>query len=206
MRGFAQGAPSKDVHALATAVDAHYNHLRSLHASFTEHYAGMGQQRTEHGDLLLGKPGRMRWTYSNGKVFLLDGKSAISYVPGDIEAQRVPAKQLDDLRSPPRFLLGHTQLEKELNGLHAEGTPDGTVILSGAPRFGSGADSARLQRVSLRILPQTGTITGLELQEIDGARTSFDLSAQEENIPLKADDFRFSAPAGVRVVDGLPPV
>ena len=29
--------------------------------------------------------------------------------------QRIQAKQLDDLRSPLRFLLGHTELEKEMD-------------------------------------------------------------------------------------------
>ena len=52
-----------------------------------------------------------------GKVFVLDGKFAWFYTPGDAQATRVPAKQLDDLRSPLRFLLGHTQLKKELDNL-----------------------------------------------------------------------------------------
>ncbi len=73
--------------------------------------------KTESGTLVLKKPGRMRWTYDQpaGKVFVLDGKSCVVIHPGTDQAQRVPAKQLDDLRSPLRFLLGHTQLKKELD-------------------------------------------------------------------------------------------
>ena len=33
-----------------------------------------------------------------------------------------PPTQLDDLRSPLRFLLGHTQLQKELEGLTLSST------------------------------------------------------------------------------------
>ena len=104
---------------LAKKVDAHYNHLHSLEAHYTERYQGMGMDRSETGTLTLLKPGRMRWAYDSppGKVFILDGTNAISYTPGDAEATRFPEKRLDDLRSPLRFLLGHTELEKELQGL-----------------------------------------------------------------------------------------
>ena len=117
MGGLAQGdAP------IIRKVDDHYNHLSSLRTHYTEHYNGMGMDRAEEGTLLLKKPGRMRWNYADpvGKVFVLDGKFAWFYTPGDTQAQRIPAKELDDLRSPLRFLLGHTQLKKELGLGNAE--------------------------------------------------------------------------------------
>ena len=115
--------------AIVRKVDDHYNRLNSLSARYTEHYAGMGMDRTESGALLLKKPGRMRWAYDQpaGKVFILDGKFAWFYTPGDPQAQRIPAKQLDDLRSPLRFLLGHTQLTKELDTLTV--TPGSTTAV-----------------------------------------------------------------------------
>ena len=104
---------------MAARVDRHYNQLHSLKAGFTESYQGMGVKRTESGTMLLLKPGRMRWDYTSppGKIFLLDGKFAWFYTRGDRQVQRIPAKELDDLRSPLRFLLGHTELEKEMSGL-----------------------------------------------------------------------------------------
>jgi outer membrane lipoprotein carrier protein len=132
---FAGAQVSADAHALAAKVDDHYNHLTSLRASYTEHYSGMGQKRTETGVLLLRKPGRMRWTYSDGKLFVLDSKFATSYTPGDAQATRVPSKQLDDMRSPLRFLLGHTKLEKELDGLKATPAAGGDVTLAGMPHY-----------------------------------------------------------------------
>ena len=106
------GAQQPTAAALAKRVDAHYNHLRSLEARYTERYQGTGMDRSETGTLTLLKPGRMRWAYDSppGKVFILDGTNAISYTPGDAEATRFPEKKLDDLRSPLRFLLGHTEL------------------------------------------------------------------------------------------------
>ena len=95
----------------------------------------MGMDRTETGTLLLKKPGRMRWSYDDrsGKVFVLDGKYAWFYTPGDPQAQRIPAKQMDDLQTPLRLLLGHTQLKKELDALTISPVAGGFRI-AGVPK------------------------------------------------------------------------
>lgn len=193
---------AQDNDALVRKVDDHYNHLSSLRAHYTERYAGMGMDRTESGTLLLKKPGRMRWNYDNpvGKVFVLDGKFAWFYTPGDAQAQKIPAKQLDDLRSPLRFLLGHTQLKKELDNLTV--TPDGQGFrIAGVPK-------GMEQRVTSLTLGVTaaGAIQTMRLEEVGGAVTEFAFSAMEENVAVKSSDFVFTPPAGVSVVNGLPPI
>lgn len=192
--------PEKE--ALIRRVDDHYNHLSSLQAHYSEHYTGMGMDRSESGTLTLKKPGRMRWSYSTpvGKVFLLDGKSGWFYTPGDPQAQRVSAKQLDDLRSPLRFLLGHTQLKKELDQPEVKPKPGGYEI-TGIPKGLS-------QRVKLLTLDvdTNGLIISMNLEEIDGATTTFTFSDIHENLSVKDADFVFTPPAGVTVVNGLPPI
>jgi len=190
-------------HELAQRVDHHYNQLHSLRAGFTESYAGLGMQRTESGTLLLLKPGRMRWDYSTpaGKLFLLDGKYAWFYSKGDPQVQRIQAKQLDDLRSPLRFLLGHTQLEKEMGTLTLKPVAAGRYVLSGQPK----GQEQRVSRLSLTVTAD-GTIDGIEIEEADGAITRFAFTGEVTNAPVAADSFRFSAPAGVPVVDAAPPV
>ncbi len=188
--------------AIVRKVDDHYNHLNSLSARYTEHYAGMGMDRTESGALLLKKPGRMRWAYDQpaGKVFILDGKFAWFYTPGDPQAQRIPSKQLDDLRSPLRFLLGHTQLAKELDTLTV--TPDGPSFrIAGVPK----GMAQRLKLLTLTVTP-AGAIQAMRLEEVDGAVTEFTFSAMQENVPVKDSDFLFTPPAGVTVINGLPPI
>jgi outer membrane lipoprotein carrier protein len=192
--------------ALAKKVDAHYNHLHSLEARYTERYQGLGLDRTEAGTLTLLKPGRMRWAYDSprGKVFLLDGTNAISYTPGDAEATRFAEKKLDDLRSPLRFLLGHTQLEKELQGLSVT-----LVNLDGQTGYTlSGAPVGIAQRV--RAIGVTvdgeGIIHALRIEETDGAITAFTFSDLQENVPASEAQFRFVPPAGVTVVDGAAPI
>jgi outer membrane lipoprotein carrier protein len=188
---------------LAAAVDHHYNSLHRLRVDFTETYAGMGMDRHESGVLLLEKPGRMRWNYGEpaGKVFVLDGKFGWFYTPGDAQVQQIPAKKLDDLRSPLRFLLGHAQLAKELDGLTMTPVDGGMFRLRGVPR----GMEQRVRSLEV-IVTADGTIHRMMLEELDGSRTGFAFAGEEANPVLAAGTFRFVPPAGVPVVEGTPPV
>ncbi len=202
---FAQQSPTKDpdVHALAQRVDQHYNKLRSLKAAFTESYVGLGMRRQESGTLLLLKPGRMRWDYSSppGKLFLLDGKFAWFYAQGDSQVQRIQAKQLDDLRSPLRFLLGHTELEKELTHITLKSAPNGEFTMTGQPK----GQEKRIPRLALTV-SGTGSISAIEIEEIDGAITSFTFTGEIPNAPAPTSVFHFTPPPGIPVIDAPPPV
>ena len=199
---FAQ-QPAPSAQDLARRVDRHYNQLHSLRAGFTESYEGLGMKRTETGTLLLEKPGRMRWDYSSpsGKLFLLDGSFAWFYSPGDPQIQRLPAKDLDDLRSPLRFLLGHTSLEKEIVELAIAQAPNGNYTLSGQPK----GEQARVARLTLTVTAE-GAITAIEVAEVGGAVTRFAFTGEQPDAPIPAGTFRFTPPAGVPVVSALPPV
>jgi outer membrane lipoprotein carrier protein len=187
---------------LAQRVDKYYNGLHSLRTAFTESFRGMGIDREESGILLLRKPGKMRWSYSHpaGKAFVLDGKYAWFYSPGDAQVERVSASQLDDLRSPLRFLLGHTQLRKELDGLTLSETPDG-LQLSGVPK----GLQKRVEKIVLGVSPD-GVIHSMRITETGGAQTAFTFKDIVANPPAPDSDFVFLPPAGIPVIDGLPPV
>jgi len=187
---------------LAARVDAHYNHLHTLTAHFTERYRGMGIDRTETGTLTLSKPGRMRWEYDAplGKIFVLDGKNAVSYTPGDSQALRTPAKQLDDLRSPLRFLLGHTEIAKELDGLTMT-LVNGGYTLSGVPK----GMQQTVQSIGITV-DGAGQITGMRIVQTDGAETSFAFGDIRENVATPDSEFEFTPPPGVTIIDGVAPI
>jgi outer membrane lipoprotein carrier protein len=200
---FAAATPAPDVHAIAQAVDERYNHLRSLQAEFTEIYRGAGMERTESGTLWLKKPGKMRWEYRSPreKLFLSDGKDAWFYVPGERQVRRTAVKKLDDLRSPLAFLLGKTKLEKELQGLSL--APDvaplaaGDIVLRGVPK--SLAD--RVSQVLLEITPEHW-ISKILIEEVDGSVTEYRFTNQRENVAVSDQQFQFTVPDGVEVIEG----
>jgi len=200
---FAQNSPPPSAQELAAQVDRHYDQLHTLKAGFREDYAGLGMTRAEGGTLFLQKPGRMLWQYTTprGKIFLLDGKYAWLYAQGDAQVQRMPAKDLNDLRSPLRFLLGHTQLQKELTGLKLIAASNGLYTLSGLPK----GQENRVTRLSLTVTA-AGAITAIEVVEADGATTRFTFSNEQPNAAIPPTLFQFTPPPGVPVVDAMPPV
>jgi len=191
-----------DVRAIADVVDRHYNHLRTLECEFTEIYSGSGSERTESGMLWLKKPGKMRWEYRSprAKLFVVDGKNAWFYVPGERQVRRASMKKLDDLRSPLAFLLGKTQLEKELRGLSL--APDvaplsaGDIMLRGVP----GGLRDRLTQVLLEITPDS-SISRIVLEESDGATIEYRFGKNKEDVQIADQQFEFRVPDGVEVVE-----
>jgi len=205
-------ALAEDVHAIAQAVDEHYNHLHSLQAEFTETYRGSGMERTESGTLWLSKsgalgglkkPGKMRWEYRSPKekLFVSDGTSAWFYVPGDRQVRKTDARKLDDARSPLALLLGRTRLEKELQGLSlapdVEPVATGDVVLRGVPQ----ALADRVSEILLEVTPEH-RIARIVMNEVDGSATEYRFSDQKENVAIRERQFQFSPPAGTETIEG----
>ena len=196
-------SPAQDIHQLAQAVDAHYNHLRSLQSDFTEIYRGDGPDRVESGTLWLKKPRKMRWEYRSPKekLFISDGEVVWFYLPAERQLRKTTLKKLDDLRSPIAFLLGKTKLENELRGLSkaVDQAPlvGGNVLLRGVPR----AMAGQVSEVLLEITP-SNQIVRIVLMEADGATTEFRFAGWKENVELSDREFQFTPPPGVETVDG----
>src|SRR5664279_2208293 len=196
-------AAQTDVHVIADKVDQRYNRMQTLQAQFSETYSGAGMTRRENGTLELKKPGRMRWDYEQPrpKMFVIDGSVAWFYVPGEKQARRAPVKQIEDLRSPLRYLLGKSKLEKEFVGLavatDAKPANAGDVVLRGVPK----GMQERISQTQLEISPE-GLITRIMVQEMDGSVTEFRFLQQKENVQIADQRFKFTPPQGVEVVQG----
>jgi outer membrane lipoprotein carrier protein len=195
-------AQTSDVRKLAESVDRRYNNLQSLQTEFSETYRGAGIARNESGTLWLKRPGKMRWDYREPrpKLFISDGRTAWFYVPGDQQVRKAAVKKLDDLRSPIRYLLGKTRLEKEFSGLSlapdAKPLDAGNVVLRGVPK----RMEDRVAQVLLEITPDF-YIHAITIEEADGSTTQFRFSDQKQNVSLSDSRFRFTPPPGVETVE-----
>src|SRR5260221_6426022 len=70
---------------LAAALQRKYDGIKDFSADFTHAYQGgvLRKQITERGRLIVKKPGKMRWDYTEPepKQFVSDGVKVYSYIP-----------------------------------------------------------------------------------------------------------------------------
>ena len=196
-------AQSLPLSQLVFTLDGRYNSMRSWQADFTQVYTSGLQTRTESGKLYLQKPGRMRWDYLQPapRQFLVNGNRIWQYTTGDTSASVTAIKDSNDLRTPLRFLLGHTDLPKELDGLSYSGLVPwhaGDYVITGMPHPD---EAGAWRQVWIEITPAY-EIDRLVIDGVDGSRNDIRLSHIRPNVKLPGDWFDFRPPPGVRVVPG----
>lgn len=186
---------------LVETLDGRYNSMHSWEADFTQTYTSGLTTRSESGKLYLQKPGRMRWDYTQPVVkhFIVNGSDVWQYTAGDNEATVTEIKNEADLRTPLRFLLGHTDLNKELDRLSYSGLVPwhaGDYVIHGYPH----ADEAGSWReVWIEITP-VYEIDRLVIVGVDGSQNDIRLSHIRPNVELDRGLFDFKPPPGVRIV------
>ncbi len=204
----------QDGSSRARALEARYQHARTLRATFFERYSdGNGGAASESGTVYFSRPGRMRWEYESPeqKLFLVDGANAWFYVPADRTASRTKMKESSDWRTPLALLAGKADLGKlcrsiELAGAEAEkgselgeqAIPPGDTVLLCIPREASGSDAA------LRVLFEIDSdahLVRVLIHQPGHVVTEFRFGNWEENIAIPEVKFHFQPPPGVAIVD-----
>lgn len=194
--GQAQGSAEQE--RLVDALQAKYNRLTSLAASFVQIHTAPGERtRRESGQLLLRKPGRMRWDYDGAekKLYLSDGKSVFEYVPADGYATRMSLRDSDDWRAPFAFLLGRGNLRQDFQRIEVDvESPSraGNRVLRLTPKR-----EQEFRVLLVEVDPVTLQLARLSFVDRQGARSDFLFATVRENVP--AAEARFSLPAGVEV-------
>lgn len=178
-------------------IEDRYNRTQVLQLSFTEAYRAQGRVRVEKGELLLRKPGRMRWQYTSpaGKLFVSDGKFIYSYTPQDNRAEKMKFKEADDMRAPLAFLLGRLRFADDFREFrsHAE---DGGIYITAIPK----SDKLPYTEVSF-LATADFVIRRLEVRGQDNSLLQFTFENEKKDPPVNDSMFRFTPPAGAEYVD-----
>jgi outer membrane lipoprotein carrier protein len=192
-------AADPKLETLLKGVESRYNRAKTLQVLFKEDYthAGEGHRPTESGILMLRKPGRMRWAYSQpkGKLWVSDNKSLWLWLPDENRVEKMGLQGTDDMRAPLAFLLGKLYFDKEFRNLVAK--PEGEDLrIIGAPK----TDNLPYSEVQFVVTPD------FRIREVKV--TSFDKSILEfhfeaERLDPKLDDklFQFQVPKGAELVE-----
>ena len=191
-----------DPAALARAIQQRYERIRDFRADFTHTYEGgvLRRKTVERGQMVIRKPGRMRWTYTDPerKVFVSDGVKLYSYVPADKQVYVATVPPDDQASTPALFLAGKGNITRDFTPAIAEpaGLPDGAVALKLTPV------KAEREYETLVLVVDRTTLQWRQLATTDrqGGRSTFVFSNLRENTGVPDREFVFSIPRGVDVI------
>jgi outer membrane lipoprotein carrier protein len=191
-------AGDSNLEALLKSVESRYNHAKTLQVSFKEDYTAPGRpSRSDAGVLLLRKPGKMRWDYSQpkGKLFVSDGKYLWLYLPEENRVEKTKLKETEDLRAPLAFLLGKLSFDKEFRNIQGkrEG-PDLRVIAE--PK----TENLPYERVEFVVTPDN-IIREVKVTGFDHSVIDFTFTQERLNPALEARLFEFQMPKGAELVE-----
>src|SRR6266851_1276059 len=188
---------------LAAALQRKYDGIRDFSADFTHTYEGgvLRKQITERGQLLVKKPGKMRWDYSapEPKQFVSDGVKMYSYLPQDKQVIVATVPPADQATTPTLFLAGKGNLTRDFTPSIVE-APAGMPAGSRALKFVPKARQPDYDWLILVVDPVSLTIRGLVTVDAQGGKSSFSFINLKENVGLADKAFAFKIPRGVDVV------
>jgi outer membrane lipoprotein carrier protein len=160
---------------------------------------------TERGQLIVKKPGKMRWEYKapEEKLFVSDGLKIYSYVPQDRQVVVTAVPPDDEANTPALFLAGKGNITRDFAVLDAEvpaGMPAGTRTLKLVPKTRQPEYDALL----LSVDPATLAMRGLQWVDPQGGVSSLSFTNLKENLGIADKQFAFNVPRGVDVVSDAP--
>jgi outer membrane lipoprotein carrier protein len=184
--------------ALLKGVETRYNHAKTLQVTFQEDYTAPGRPRhSDAGLLMLRKPGRMRWDYSQpkGKLFVSDGKYLWLFTPDENRVEKMKLKESDDMRAPLAFLLGKLDFDKEFRNIQAKPEGSGTRITA-EPK----TDNLPYSAVEFVVMPDN-IIHEVKVTGFDHSVLDFTFGAERLNPVLESRLFEFQIPKGAELVE-----
>lgn len=196
----AQPTPSPSAAEVASALQRKYDSLRDFTADFTHAYEGgvLRKKVTERGTVMIKKPGKMRWNYTNpeDKVFVSDGRRIYMYVPADKQVMVSPVPKEDQATTAVLFLAGKGDLTRDFAVSFAAGAP--------ADKYKLRLDPKQPERdydwLELLVDKATMRIVTLHAGDRQGGQSAFLFTNFKENTGLTDKTFEFKIPRGVDVI------
>lgn len=193
--------PLKDV---VDGVQKRYDGAKDFRARFNQTLtnATFGRKSSSTGEVLLKKPGRMRWNYlqPEEKVYVADGNKLWLYEPEDKQAFKQDLKS-SQLPSALAFLTGQGKLTAEFDITFAPPKgPYGTArdyVLSLVPK----APQAHVKAIVFVVDPKTFDVRESVITDQSGNINDLLFSDIRVNTNVPDATFRWSPPSGVRVID-----
>jgi outer membrane lipoprotein carrier protein len=197
----ASGAP--DLRTILERMQKRYDEAKDFRARFSQNYsrAVVGRATLSTGTITIKKPGRMRWDYDKPepRMFLSTGQVFWLYEPSEKQAFKQDLKS-SQLPAALAFLMGKAKITDEFDVSLAKdarhGRP-GDYRLALSPKQPQSAYKSILFIVD----PKEFLVRESVLMDAQGNTNHFVFDDLAVNTKVADSVFKWTPPAGVRVVD-----
>jgi len=195
MWGFLTFAAAAQADAVASLREF-VQEVKSGRAAFTQvaSSADGSRRKTSSGSFEFQRPNRFRFTYTKPfeQLIVADGQKVWIY---DTDLNQASSRKLSQaLGATPAALLAGGSLEQDFV-LSSEPSRDGLDWALATPRAKDGAFQ------QLRVGFRGKTLAAVEILDSFGQRSLLQFTRFEPNVPLAAELFRFTPPAGADVIE-----
>ncbi len=200
----APAAECPSTEATLALIQGRYDAIQDLSAEFEQRtqsgvLAGALPESTDvsRGTVLFAKPGRMRWSYLEPDASFVISNGEILWVY-DVDAAEATRFRLEEgylAGAALQFLFGAARLAETFNASTLNCGPGGIEVQL-LPR-----EDASYERLSLVVEPESGEVSSTSIVDLFGNRTTIRFSGIVLNQSPSPEEFVFSRPSGVEVLD-----
>jgi len=190
--------------AVVDRVQKRYDGATDFRARFNQtlNSAAFKRKTSLTGEVLLKKPGRMRWNYltPDPKMYLADGDLLWLYEPEDKQAFKQDLKS-SQLPAALAFLTGKGKLASEFEIVFAKDARDlgapGDYVLALSPR----QPQSQVKALRFVVDPRTFDVKESLITDAQGNTNDLLFSSIAINSRIPDATFKWTPPAGTRVID-----
>ncbi|MFH0809295.1 MAG: outer membrane lipoprotein carrier protein LolA [Pseudomonadota bacterium] len=190
--------PQNSSKEVIAGVQAKYEKTTDIRASFEQVTTMPGGRRLQaSGQAFFKKPNMIRWDFvkPEAQAIITDGRTMWLYEPTEKQVQVYDAKMLD-ARLRMGFFSDLRRLEEDFT-ICMGGLVERCNVLELEPKPDRGLD---MRHITLLISVNPTRVVEARVTDATGNLTTIKFSAIKENTGIKDSVFKFSPPAGVRVI------
>jgi len=199
----APAGAAPDLQTVLARMQRRYDEAKDFHARFSQNYsrAVVGRATLSTGTITFKKPGRMRWDYDKpeARMFLSNGQVLWLYEPSEKQAFKQDLKT-SQLPAALAFLMGKGKITDEFDVVFSKdasrGRP-GDFRLALSPK----QPQSSYKSILFIVDPKEFLVRESVLVDSQGNTHHFIFDDLEVNTKVADAVFKWSPPAGVRVVD-----
>jgi outer membrane lipoprotein carrier protein len=202
-------APAPDLRMVLERMQKRYDQAKDFRARFSQSYtrAVVGRSTMSTGTVTFKKPGRMRWDYDKpeARMFLSNGQVLWLYEPEEKQAFKQDLKS-SQLPAALAFLMGKGRITDEFDVEFAKEPQDGKSKLPGRPEdvrlsLSPKQPQSAYKSILFVVDPKEHLVRESVLVDAQGNSNHFVFDGFEVNGKVSDGLFKWTPPAGVRVVD-----